>query len=368
MFVHRVLTRTAVALATMALAALGLVVPAAAHGAVEVSAEKGVLLIRSDGPDLNVVDVRFNGFVYQVWDATPGLTAGAGCLVTDLGRAICTSEVGSASIEGSDGADVIDLSGVPVPVDGDGGAGDDALNGGALRTTLTGGPGIDGLVGSPRDDRLTGGEGDDLLIGRDGEDVEFGGDDNDILEGGAGSGDTLAGNAGDDLLDGGPGDDTLQGDSGADVLVGGLGRDSLMPGSGRDAVFTKDAGDELQCPVRINESDAPPAPCAVLRSGATPDVWPPFASADPRRPTADAAVTGPNAIPYTPGRANYVKVKIRAERERPVKVCIRTRNFQRRLLTPYTARTSTKYWKKIYHPSPPERAFFARARRGACGG
>jgi hypothetical protein len=362
-FVHRVLVGTVLALVATALAAPD---PLArrAEAAVEVSVETGVLLVRSDGSDPNVVDIRYKGGLYEVWDATPGLTAGAGCLVTGLGRAICTGQLGSATIRGSDGDDVIDLSGVPVPVEGDGGMGDDALNGGARQNTLTGGPGVDGLIGSVDDDRLDGGDGDDLLMGRDGKDVEFGGAGDDILQGGAGSGDTLAGNAGADLLQGGPGDDFLQGDSGGDVLAGGSGEDSLSPGSGDDTVVTGGGGgDTIQCPVRLDESNGTAAPCTEVAPGRAPDSWPPEGDG---RPNAGAAGLSSSAFPFRPGRARYVKVKISASRQRTVRVCVVPQTYQLHSLRSYTARVATRYWTKVRRPRPPLLAFNTDVRRGRC--
>jgi hypothetical protein len=349
------------------MAAPGLLVPAPAHAAVQVSVETGALVIQAEGPDPNIVDIRFDGALYQVWDATPGLGAGQGCLATDIGRAICMGEVGAATIRGSDGDDVIDLTGVPIPVEGDGGSGDDALNGGVGQNTLTGGPGIDGLIGSIRDDRLDGGDGDDLLVGRDGKDVEFGGADDDILDGGAGSGDTLAGNAGADLLQGGPGEDVLQGDSGADVLAGGSGQDSLSPGTGDDAVLTGGGGeDTLQCAVPLTDSDAPAPPCAEVRSRRAPGSWPPVQAEAEARKVAEAAGDPTVAVPFPPGNARYVKVRISAGRVHKVRVCIETTSYQTDRLGRYTARTKTKYWRKIRRPRPPKRAFIADVSRRRC--
>ena len=367
MFVDRVLLRTVLALALTAVAAPDLLVPPSAQAAVQVSVESGALVIQSEGSDPNVVDVRFDGALYQVWDATPGLSAGPGCLATDLGRAICMGEVGAATIRGSDGDDVIDLTGVPIPVEGDGGSGDDALNGGVGQNTLTGGPGVDGLIGSAGDDRLDGGDGDDLLVGRDGKDVAFGGADDDILEGGAGSGDNLTGDTGADLLQGGAGDDVLQGDSGADVLAGGPGEDILSPGSGDDIVLTAGGGgDKLQCAVPISEPDIKAPPCAQVRSRRAPAAWPPVRAEADARDVAVAAGEATIAHPFAPGNARYVKVRIKAGRVHKVRVCIETWNYQTDRLGRYTARTKTKYWRKIRHPRPPKRTFTTDVSRGRC--
>lgn len=365
MFVHPVPKRTVLVLVTTAVAVAAGFVPQRADAAVEVSVDSGVLLVKAEGSDLNLVDIRFDGVLYRVWDATPGLSAGDGCLVIDLGRAICLGEIGAATIRGSEGEDVIDLSGVPVPVEGSGGEGDDALNGGALQNTLTGGPGVDGLIGSAEDDRLDGGEGDDLLVGRDGKDVEFGGSEDDILQGGGGSGDTLTGDAGADLLLGGPGDDTLQGDSGADLLAGGSGDDSLSPGAGDDTVVRAGPGDDLQCSVPLDGTTGAAPPCAEMRSAPPPESWPPRDTAD-TGPTPGAAASPPNAVPMPPGDANYMKVKIRAERRHRITVCILPKDYRLHPLRRYTARTWTKYWTKVRRPRPPPPSWDAHARHGHC--
>lgn len=101
-----------------------------------------------------------------------------------------------------------------VPLEVDGGAGNDRLDGGTGNDTFRGGPG---------DDELTGRDGDDRIYGQEG---------NDFLNGDFGD----SGPGGDDLLDGGPGDDELEtyvgfgypaGMKGADTYIGGPGSDKV---------------------------------------------------------------------------------------------------------------------------------------------
>lgn len=101
-----------------------------------------------------------------------------------------------------------------IPLEVDGGAGEDRLDGGTGNDTFRGGPG---------DDNLTGRDGDDKLYGEGG---------NDILNGDFGE----SGPGGDDLLDGGPGDDQFEqyvgfgspaGLKGDDTYIGGPGEDSF---------------------------------------------------------------------------------------------------------------------------------------------
>lgn len=100
-----------------------------------------------------------------------------------------------------------------VPLEIDGGAGDDRIEGGSGNDVLHGGDGDDHLSGQPGDDRIFGGAGDDTLNG-DG---------------------SIYGPGGDDHLDGGAGDDRFEEYvshtpvtlAGSDTYVGGPGRDSF---------------------------------------------------------------------------------------------------------------------------------------------
>jgi len=95
---------------------------------------------------------------------------------------------------GSGDADVMDASGLDLPVTMMGRGGDDKL---------TGGRGDDHLDGGSGDDALDGGRGNDILVGGDGDDK---------LESGEGS----------DLLIGGRGSDKLDGGDGGDLLIAGF--------------------------------------------------------------------------------------------------------------------------------------------------
>jgi Ca2+-binding RTX toxin-like protein len=91
---------------------------------------------------------------------------------------------------GSGDDDVMDATGLDLPVTMMGRGGDDKLTGGRADDYLDGGPG---------DDKLEGGDGNDILLGGEG---------NDKLQSGQGS-DLLIGGRGADKLDGGGGDDLL---------------------------------------------------------------------------------------------------------------------------------------------------------------
>src|SRR6267142_193989 len=75
------------------------------------------------------------------------------------------------------------------------------------------------LNGGPGNDQLIGGGGKDILRGDAGNDVLIGGAGNDVLEGGAGN-DVLYGGDGNDILHGGEGSDHGYGGKGSDVLTG----------------------------------------------------------------------------------------------------------------------------------------------------
>jgi Ca2+-binding RTX toxin-like protein len=91
---------------------------------------------------------------------------------------------------GSGDDDVMDASGLDLPVTMMGRGGDDKL---------TAGRGDDYLDGGPGDDKLQGGDGNDILVGGEGNDKLDSGQGNDLLIGGRGA-DRLDGGGGDDLL------------------------------------------------------------------------------------------------------------------------------------------------------------------------
>jgi VCBS repeat-containing protein len=98
-------------------------------------------------------------------DAVTITDSGGMVLVTVNGHATTLSGATSVLVEGGNGDDVIDASGVAAaPLQLSGGAGDDRLIGGALA------------------DVLRGGQGDDVLAGRGGEDLLDGGEDHDTAE------------------------------------------------------------------------------------------------------------------------------------------------------------------------------------------
>lgn len=217
---------------------------------------------------------------------------------------INASTVKTLVINGSNGHDRIDLSGVTFSGFSDldkirvaGGAGNDeiigsefaeVLNGNQGNDTISGGNGHDVLLGGGGDDSLSGGNGHDTLRGHSGRDAIFGeteGEDetsgalttvplqlsldgqivepfvvlnhgeipgNDVVFGGVGNdriegnggGDRLTGGAGSDVIDGHDGDDVISGGSGNDTLRGWKGNDTISGAAGTDTILGA-AGNDL---------------------------------------------------------------------------------------------------------------------------
>jgi VCBS repeat-containing protein len=192
--------------------------------------------------------------------------------------------IGSITIRGDRGADVIDLTGLSrstysqlTRIVLDGGAGNDNITGSAdFDEMISGGLGNDvlngGLGGQDRlletatigsanalmltltNRNLTGGLGSDTLSGFE-EALLSGGNGADTLNAaaftgqvtliGGGGNDVLTGGSSDDSLDGGDGNDVLTGNAGNDTLLGGVANDKLMGGIGNDQLFGGDGSDTV---------------------------------------------------------------------------------------------------------------------------
>lgn len=191
---------------------------------------------------------------------------------------------GIEQVDGSNGSDVIDATGLRENIRLRGMEGHDILTGGAGHDMLFGGAGNDRLTGAFGDDTLFGEAGDDTLIGWVGADVMDGGEGSDLymidapdrvddsgtsgfdraqvfdatgialdLTGWRGL-ERVNGYTGNDTLDasgttepiqlfGEGGHDVLRGGSGADTLSGGPGNDTFFGGAGNDVILISDAGD-----------------------------------------------------------------------------------------------------------------------------
>jgi hypothetical protein len=333
--------------------------PASAPASILVSADDGKLVVRAEGTELNVVDVRRDGPSYRIYSPASPLTTGPGCLPTDLGEALCFAEVGAAIARGGDGSDVMDFFRVPLPVDAEGGDGDDALRAGAAGGVLRGGSGVDELLGGKGEDVLYGENDDDLLEGRAGADTVFGGDDADVISGGSGSVDVLAGGSGPDLLKGGDGRDLVNGGPGPDALAGGPGNDVLSPGAGDDRVFGPNDADVLQCPTPIETVSGPTQPCADVVSRHPPDTWPP-PSGGSTSTARSSDIAHADAWPVVPRNATLVRVRVPASSYHPIGVCIETRLEHGGFGNGYGVQVYTKYWQYVRIPKPRLKSFRAR--------
>lgn len=275
----------------LAAAALGLFSfgPATANAA-EVALVDNTLTVRDVIGEQNVLEVVPAAFAtYEVYDAVAPVVAGAGCANLTPQVVHCLGFALNVQVSGGPGDDLIaawDELGVPVELDG--GAGDDGVAGGPRNDTLKGGVGDDSLQGGLGDDRGEAAEGSDYEAGGPGSDTLLGADGDDIIEGGPGGGDVLLGEGDRDLLLGGRGADQLQGGGGADALAGGDGRDDVGTGTGEDDVFGQGqdsaadrvdcrAGDQVTGRVRVVEEGCTVSP--ELRP--LPDTWPPPDTTEP---------------------------------------------------------------------------------------
>lgn len=125
---------------------------------------------------------------------------------------------------GTDGDDVIDVSGGDRPDIVFGLDGNDTIITGDGDDKVCGGRGNDTISTGDGDDRISGANGNDSIDAGSGNDRVWAGSGTDTVDGGGGN-DMLAGEGGTDLLNGGNGDDQLNGGGDVDVLVGGPGRD-----------------------------------------------------------------------------------------------------------------------------------------------
>jgi Ca2+-binding RTX toxin-like protein len=181
--------------------------------------------------------------------------------------AVDCDDVQSIFVDGGDGADTIDLSGVTT-ADFDGlSDGNVTVGGGKGNDTITGSEFDDLLQGGFGNDEMNGGLGDDTLLGGKGTDTLNGGGGNDLLRGGTGvdlapdvmngdsGNDTLVGGWGADTMNGGTGDDQLNGGKGNDRLVGGDGADTLVGGQGADLLVAGDGIDTTGDGIPDSSSD-----------------------------------------------------------------------------------------------------------------
>lgn len=126
---------------------------------------------------------------------------------------------------GTDGDDVIDVSGGDRPDFVIGGDGNDTITTGGRADRICGGNGNDTITTGGGDDRVSGGSGNDTIDSGGGDDRVWAGSGTDTVIGGGGN-DQINGEGGTDQLDGRQGNDKLRGGGDEpDVLIGGPGDD-----------------------------------------------------------------------------------------------------------------------------------------------
>lgn len=146
---------------------------------------------------------------------------------------VCTG-VTKIVFSGGGGDDVFDpLLYLGMPVELDGGPGNDRLTGGSADDLLRGGADADALTGGGGNDLLDGGAGIDV-IGEGGRVVLPEPGATSTGNGGPGESDTIT--AVEDVH-GSEGPDDITGNSGPNVLRGGMGRDTLRGGGGDDTIY-----------------------------------------------------------------------------------------------------------------------------------
>lgn len=188
-------------------------------------------------------------------DYDNGGTTNQKIIVSDIHFETIDADNLDGYVEGTNGADVIDVAYTGDP-DGDMiDANDEILPGeNAQDDVVIAGGGDDLVMAKDGDDEIYGGTGNDTLCGQDGDDVLYGGKGNDILEGmnnndvaiGGLGNDVVYGDAGDDILSGGAGRDVIRGGSGEDLASGGTGNDDIRAGSNDDVVYGGKGADYIE--------------------------------------------------------------------------------------------------------------------------
>ncbi|MEM8838405.1 MAG: hypothetical protein AAGE89_09955, partial [Pseudomonadota bacterium] len=162
-----------------------------------------------------------------------------------LGVTIDQAATSIERVDGGDGNDTIDASGLQDGVFQSGNDGNDTLIGGAGADTQRGGEGDDSLTGGDGNDNQRGGSGNDTINGDAGDDVLIGEGGNDILNGGEGN-DRLDGGDGADELRGGAGNDTFYVDAADTVIDGGDGDDRVVVFRTSDDFFIDQAATSIE--------------------------------------------------------------------------------------------------------------------------
>jgi Ca2+-binding RTX toxin-like protein len=198
-------------------------------------------------PNPPVQTVTFRSATTITVDPSADAACGASSPTVVCNRAAAGGNANTIRASGSDGVDSLSFEDNPLtadslslPVNFDGGAGEDQLSGSAAADTeLRGGLGTDTINGEGGGDAIDGddtstattdsrdvidgGPGDDNIEGQGGNDSIVGGDGNDV---------NLSGDAGNDTIQGGDGEDAISGDDGDDTVIAGPENDVIDGGPG----------------------------------------------------------------------------------------------------------------------------------------
>lgn len=225
----------------------------------------------------NTVTVAKGDGVYTVAEWESALVAvGPGCTKPQANVVTCSdSGVSAAAFFTGDGNDILASSpSLNIPLNIDGGGGDDTLVGADGDDAIDGGTGADNIDGANGNDRLTGGSGtdSDVLNGNSGVDaVDYSdrsvGVTATLDESGIGTGgqpgesddlksvENVMGGTGDDVFTGSSNQNRFDGGPGNDQLAGGDGIDTLNGDAGDDSISAADnQSDAVDCGIGSNDT------------------------------------------------------------------------------------------------------------------
>lgn len=180
------------------------------------------LFVDNNANTPNEVTAGFNSaghFIVQ--DVNDVVKPGPGCARLSNSTVDCgTGTVSKIKMNLAGGNDIVSplVASSEIPMEIDGGDGNDTITGSYTQDTLKGGNGNDHINGSRGGDNLYGEGGKDTIIGSTGNDFISGGFDDDNLDGGKHN-DTIHGDLGNDTITGGLDSDKMYGDFGADRFV-----------------------------------------------------------------------------------------------------------------------------------------------------
>ena len=173
----------------IALLALALALPGAASASTTVSRSGDVITITGDDAASRIVTSSYFTRAQVQDDLGGAVTPGAGCAALAANSVDCGDFGPAAKVVANlgGGDDYYKWATPSVPLEIDGGTGNDTIEAGEGNDIVRGGPGNDDLTGGRGDDTVDGGEGNDKVDGWDGSDIVIGGPGQDNLLGDGGT-------------------------------------------------------------------------------------------------------------------------------------------------------------------------------------